>query len=891
MLKKYYVFSHTHWDREWYQTFQNYRIRLVKMMDELIDTLERTDDYEVFNMDGQTIPIEDYLEVRPYNRDRVKKLIQEGRIVIGPWYVMLDEFLVSGESLIRNLQKGIHYTKKLDAEPMRNGYVVDCFGHNSQMPQILNQFHIEHATLFRGIGDYPKDMFLWEGADKSQVKVFKLCKDRSYSNFYFSLRWPFESKAFDQAEFLDRARQMINRSDETATCNVFLMMDGVDHIEIQPDLNKYIQLLNENFTDVEFIQGTMADYQDAVAAENPELDKIQGSLYSIGKAGLNNRVLKNVLSSIVPIKQANDDCEIALTRWSEPLDAISALIDDRLIPTTKSNSMNPRNDFHDVAWTYLLKNHPHDSICGCSVSNVHRDNLYRFRQSADISKGITDECLNLIAANLQPQTDMHDGSFLIYNAGQQDVDGIVTITVPLPFSIGTDLKIFDENGLLVDFSIIKIHNENEPLVQYRKLIEFQTVQYTTIAMKVKVAGLGYTTYSYSKIKTGVMDPGGYCLREYEAPQRTIGSMRTGPDSFDNGVYSLTIQQNGTLNITVKKTKKTFKNILLLEDSGDSGDGWVYVKPVFNEEYVSIGNDCTISIDGDNSLSSVITIMRNIKLPKSIDAEGKRSDETAEFKVSSKFILLKDNPLIDVKTTVFNTVTCHRLRVLFPTTLETDSFYTKTPYDMQKWSIQKNDWATYMEADTLVVPSQGITFMNDQTNSFSLYTKGLYEVSVIDNTSKTVALTLFRAHAQETTRLHRDLSDLTKTLSFEFAFDFTVSSPEAAYIRGEDYRCGMKAVAVTKHEGVLPLSDQFISMQGNVAVTAFYKITSHQRSVQLRLVNPAETNQTVKVQLIKCIRNARIVDLEGCPQKEIPNVNGFIEVALRPKELVTIQMEY
>ncbi|HYD47243.1 MAG TPA: hypothetical protein VEB21_02785, partial [Terriglobales bacterium] len=101
-----FVVPHTHWDREWYQTFQDFRCRLVRLTDRLLDLLERDPSFSHFHFDGQTIVLEDYLEVRPENRPRLRRLIATGRIAVGPWYVLPDEFLVSGESLIRNLQIG-----------------------------------------------------------------------------------------------------------------------------------------------------------------------------------------------------------------------------------------------------------------------------------------------------------------------------------------------------------------------------------------------------------------------------------------------------------------------------------------------------------------------------------------------------------------------------------------------------------------------------------------------------------------------------------------------------------------------------------------------------------------------------------------------------------------
>ena len=186
-----FVVSHTHWDREWYQTFQAYRKRLVFLIDELLEHMEKNSDYKYFHMDGQTIVLEDYLAIRPEHEQRLKNLIQQGRILIGPWYVMPDEFLVSGESLVRNLQKGFEISQSFGVEPMKCGYVVDIFGHNSQMPQILRGFGIESAILWRGVGNYPKDLFRWVSPDGSPVLCIKLDSDRSYGSFYFAIRWPF----------------------------------------------------------------------------------------------------------------------------------------------------------------------------------------------------------------------------------------------------------------------------------------------------------------------------------------------------------------------------------------------------------------------------------------------------------------------------------------------------------------------------------------------------------------------------------------------------------------------------------------------------------------------------------------------------------------------------
>src|SRR5687768_6355743 len=138
-----YVVS-THWDREWYQSFQGYRFRLVNLLDEVLDTMEKQPEFRYFQMDGQSIPIEDYLEVRPEREAQVRNMAESGRLRIGPWYVLPDEFLVSGESIVRNFQLGLDVAKHYGAVNggSRVGFVCDLFGHISQLPQILRGFSI-----------------------------------------------------------------------------------------------------------------------------------------------------------------------------------------------------------------------------------------------------------------------------------------------------------------------------------------------------------------------------------------------------------------------------------------------------------------------------------------------------------------------------------------------------------------------------------------------------------------------------------------------------------------------------------------------------------------------------------------------------------------------------
>src|SRR5579872_3438000 len=156
------IVPHTHWDREWYEPFQTFRLRLVHLIDGLLDLLESDPSYARFLLDGQMAVIDDYLEIRPENEARIRALAEAGRLTMGPWYILLDEFLVSGETIIRDLQMGLRRGAAFGGAT-EIGYLPDMFGHIAQMPQILRLAGFAHAVVWRGVPSViDKTGFFWE---------------------------------------------------------------------------------------------------------------------------------------------------------------------------------------------------------------------------------------------------------------------------------------------------------------------------------------------------------------------------------------------------------------------------------------------------------------------------------------------------------------------------------------------------------------------------------------------------------------------------------------------------------------------------------------------------------------------------------------------------------
>jgi alpha-mannosidase len=346
----YLVVPHTHWDREWYLPFEVFRLRLGAVVDEVLDVLEGDATFRSFTLDGQAIVLEDYAEVRPENEGRLRALLASGRLEAGPWYVLPDEILVGGESLVRNLLLGRRVCRRFGVEPTAAGYEPDSFGHPAQLPQILAGFGLRTFLFSRGMGDQMDDVgvvFRWRAAGSEVVACQFL---PHYDNFARL------TTAADAAERVERIVERFGALLDGARCHTLMLANGSDHLPIQPHLPELCTELGPSFR-----IGRFSDF-----TPSPDgLPSYEGELVG---SRLQN-VLRGVDSSRVYIKQADERAERRLLA-AETVAALRAL---------RAGEAFPHADVR-LAWRDLLRNHPHDSICGCSCDEVHRDMLVRYEQ-------------------------------------------------------------------------------------------------------------------------------------------------------------------------------------------------------------------------------------------------------------------------------------------------------------------------------------------------------------------------------------------------------------------------------------------------------------------------------------------------------------------------------
>jgi alpha-mannosidase len=390
---------HTHWDREWYQPFDAFLERLVDMMDHLIDVLDRDERFAHFHLDGQVAMIDDYLAVRPEREADIRRLAAAGRLSVGPWYTQMDEFLVSGESHIRNLERGMSRSRDLAGRDVpvdgpAFGYLPDQFGHIGQMPQILRNGGVDHAVLWRGVPErIDRTAFHWGSPDGSTVLA-------EYLAFGYSIGWEFayQRDADGIARALrgafDLVRPFAARPDRV------LVTVGSDHAIPQAEL---APLLAEASTSsgihAEF--GSIASYLDGPTPEG--LPTWRGELRSGARAHL----LPNVYSARVRQKVERARIEASVERYAEPL---AATVPGVAWP----------DEALDRIWRLLLWNGAHDSVCGCSVDQVARDVDVRYAEARGLAREIVDGAMTRLAA----QVDGGAGVPVRFNPSPFERDGV-----------------------------------------------------------------------------------------------------------------------------------------------------------------------------------------------------------------------------------------------------------------------------------------------------------------------------------------------------------------------------------------------------------------------------------------------------------------------------------
>lgn len=700
-MKNVHIVPHMHWDREWYFSTEESRILLVNNMEEIMDMLENNDDYPYYVLDGQTAVLEDYFAVKPENKERVKKLVQQGKLVIGPWYTQTDEMVVGGESIVRNLLYGMKDCEQFGTY-MKIGYLPDSFGQSSQMPQILNGFGIDRSIFWRGVSERhgtDRTEFYWESDEGSKVLVQ-----------LFPLGYAIGKYLPEDEEALKaRMDKYFGVLDRGATSEHIIIPNGHDQMPIQKNIFKIIDKLRKLYPERQFFLSRYENIFDELEKQ-VNLPTIRGEFIDCKYA----RVHRSIFSTRMDIKAANARIESKITNILEPLASIAHKL-----------GFEYHHGLIELIWKEIMKNHAHDSIGCCCSDKVHQEIMNRFF----IAEEKTDQLIEFYKRKIVDSidTERKEDRLTVFNLLPYARETVVTTTVITKLK---SFKLEDESGEELPFEVLDQEIMDPGLID-RQIVHYGNydpfIQYT-IQFKDTLHPMGYQTYFV-----------------VEAEKEMTNSFIK-KEKVETECYEIEVNSNGTLNITDKKLNKTFDNCLLLENGGDDGDEYDY-SPLPSEELIYSQNvEAKVEIR-QNDYEAIINIEYTLEVPKNLE---KRKEKVLDSSIDVKISVTvpNDEPILNVQFEIDNHAHDHRLRALIPTGIASSFSVADNQFGsivrpvrdeaMDVW--EKEDWD---ERPDSIYPMLTFTSLSNEEYGVGVLTNSTREYEIVGQDYDTIAITLFR----------------------------------------------------------------------------------------------------------------------------------------------------
>jgi len=901
-----YVLS-AHWDREWYQTFQDYRRRLVVLLDRVLDDVASGKLKGPFVTDGQSVVLEDYLEIRPGRRRQVEEYAKSGKLKIGPWYVMPDEWLVSGESLVRNIRLGREVARSFGAEPSDAGFVCDTFGHVGQLPQIFRGFGIRVAFVWRGIEPRKHAHLRWQGSDGSEVIALRFGRT-GYCDYTYDVRHSTEhGYTFDERKAVEELNVFLSKESKRVAIPPLLLLDGGDHLEYDED---HYRTLFAQKTSAEFPyqirHSTLDAYiEDVLKHEKNIAEVVRGELRESAAASSDvdsHWLIPGILSSRVWIKQQNAECQALLCQWAEPF---SALVSAKL-------GMEYPDQFLQTAWRWLLQNHPHDSICGCSIDEVHEDMKYRFAQCRQIALGQTNESLHLIALAVEGEIAANETRVVVANPLTSALDEIVELTLDIPAEWGSyqeffgfepkpGFRIFDTaTGKEIAYQLLsQTPAKTRKRIWKTKYPEAYKVHEVKVALRLALPATGYSTLTVREgektAKDGVFVEAMLPTRHPAAP-----GLATSECSMENEVLSVRIETNGSLSVTDKRSKETYSRLLTFEDVADIGDGWYHGIPVNDQQIVSTGAASEVILEHDGPQQCTFRIRMHLRVPEAFDFERRRRSLVfTEVLCDSVVTLRAGSDRIEVTTSVDNTAQDHRVRVLFPSNVKTKTFLSDGAFDVLEREISlPGDNHLRRELAVETTAQQTWTAVGAAKRGLAIVSDGLPECAVRDLPDRPIALTLFRATRRTVFTDGQPGGQLIGPMSFRYwIVPFAGEAPRAKLFQlGQLLGAGLREAQLQpRHFAASPWKGRRIPARGGLLEVSGGAVCTSIRQVkgitEIRIFNPHDRAIAAHIKEMKGSKTfwkkALPVDFESQPIGK--PICLAASIPLKPKEIVTLSL--
>jgi len=713
---------------------------LVELLDKLIPLMEGDPSYRRFMLDGQMAVVDDYLEVRPEMEGRLRALATSGRITMGPWYILMDEFLVSGETMIRDLQLGIAKGAAFGGV-MDVGYLPDMFGHVAQMPQILRLGGFADAVLWRGVPSLvDKTGFFWQAPDGSQVRVEYL--PTGYGN---GAALPDSGK--------DLVKRVRDHSEEIGSFlfDQLLLMNGSDHLQPQPFLGRIVEEANASQDEFDFRISSLPEYLATVSSE--DLPTWRGEL----RSGWRANMLMGVTSNRVDVKLAAARTEAELERRAEPLASL-------FMPQDQWPAA-----LLDLAWLEVIRNSAHDSICACSVDEVVDAVLHRFHEARRIAEGIT------ALAHRSLAISMRNSGPIVINADQRKRSGVVELLLTTASIDESRVQVISERSELPSSMTLDAETMKTVLsmIQGAKLDDDAWVQAVELedrgerlSLKISVGSHEIPHVPIAEAKQDLYTLLGArpeLLVDVELDQppirRVIARMEEVPAfgwkafspaelahpakaNIIDGALAIT---NGLVTVAANAEDGTFSingkaGFGKFVDGGDLGDSYNYSPPT-KDSLVDRPSKVSILTVEEGPVRATLEITSHYHWPEFVDGTSQERCGDVEASIVTRVSVIADSPTVEVQSSVLNQARDHRLRIHLPLAEPTEHSDAECAFAVVRRGLSAEGRSEEFGLPTFpsrrFVAAGGLTIAHEGLNEYEL-------VDIENGKARSLALTMLRS---------------------------------------------------------------------------------------------------------------------------------------------------
>lgn len=714
------VISHTHWDREWYMPLENFRHRLVDLMDRLLVILEKHPAY-IFHLDAQTVVLEDYLTVRPEKKELLRHYISNRRIMVGPWFLQNDFYLTSGESTVRNLLEGRKLTREFGGVST-SGYAADQFGNPDQLPQILKDFGISNFIFGRGIAKYdvspegkaiPKPTpteFIWRGADGTEALAIHM-------RHWYNNAQRFSSDTTRALKYLKKIEETFDN--EYTLTPYLLLMNGVDHLEAQADILEVTEAVQKELPEgQQFLQYNLDDYvadvENYIHDHDIHPEVVTGEL----RQSFDIVVLQGTLSSRHYLKVANTEAQILLENRLEPLYSMMEL--------AGMKGVTPK-DRLVYTWKNLMRNHPHDSICGCSHDAVHQHMENRYQEIFEFAGEQLRRAMLAAGEHTQTSRSGGENDYLVTVANTQSfpLSGVVRVRIRLATADDMEaFRLIDGEGNVVPFRLLSKKKTDTNVYSPINLPGKVEVWDQEIAFDAgEVAPYAFKTFLIVKAD--------------KVPSLASPIEKEEKTSISNGLLSLSFDESGRLTLKNIRTGRTLDDFLDIEDRADRGNAYTFTpggdQPLHKDAY-----RISCRVIEANDLSSAVSLHAELPLPASYDFEKQERAGEALSTLDLTLRLLKDEPYLHVDYDLDNHSSDHRLRLVFKGDAASDRAYADIPFEI----VSHTEKDFYPGTPARLSPNASFAAIEDGEKGFAVLTVGAHEYEKVSDDA--LAFTILRA---------------------------------------------------------------------------------------------------------------------------------------------------